>query len=91
MFGATEALNLGMLTGIEDDPLAAARAAAKACAERSPEAVRGVKRLVNEAWSVSEEAALALEAQIQASLLGSPNQREAALANMERRKPEFAD
>ena len=36
VFGATEALNLGMLTGVEDNPLAAAREAAKACAERSP-------------------------------------------------------
>ncbi|MDJ0711854.1 MAG: crotonase/enoyl-CoA hydratase family protein [Woeseiaceae bacterium] len=91
VFDAAEALELGMLTRIEDEPLAAARAAARACAERSPEAIRGVKRLVNEAWSLSEAAALALEAQIQASLLGSVNQREAALANIQRRKPEFAD
>ena len=91
VFGAQEALELGLLTGIADEPLAAARGAAEAIAERSPEAVRGVKRLVNEAWSLSEEAALALEARIQASLLGSANQREATLANMERRKPEFAD
>ncbi len=91
VFGAAEALELGMLTAIEDDPLAAARATAETCADRSPEAVRGVKRLVNEAWSLSEEAALALEARIQVGLLGSPNQREAVLANMQRRKPEFAD
>ena len=91
VFGAEEALGLGIVTAIEDDPLAAARAAAEACAERSPEAIQGVKRLVNEAWSVSEKEALALEARIQVGLLGSPNQREAVLANMQRRKPEFAD
>ena len=91
VFGAEEALGLGILTGIEDDPLAAARAVAEACAERSPEAIRGIKRLVNEAWSVSEKEALGLEAQIQVGLLGSPNQREAVLANMQRRRPEFAD
>ena len=91
VFDAEEALGLGIVTGIEDDPLAAARAVAAACAERSPGAIRGVKRLVNEAWSVAEKDALALEAQIQMDLLGSPNQREAVLANMQRRKPEFAD
>ncbi len=91
VFGAQEALDLGMLTAIEAEPLAAARAVAEACAKRSPEAIRGVKRLVNEAWSLSEQQALALEAQIQVGLLGSPNQREAVLANMERREPEFAD
>ena len=91
VFGAEEALGLGILTAVEDDPLAAARAVAEACAARSPEAIQGVKRLVNEAWSLSEEKALALEAQIQVGLLGSPNQSEAVLANMQRRRPEFAD
>ena len=91
VFGADEALGLGILTAIEDDPLAAARTLAEACAARSPEAIRGVKRLVNGAWSMSEQEALALEARIQAGLLGSRNQREAVLANVERRKPEFAD
>ncbi|MDJ0794347.1 MAG: crotonase/enoyl-CoA hydratase family protein [Woeseiaceae bacterium] len=91
VFDADEALGLGIVTGIEDDPLAAARDVAAACAERSPEAIRGVKRLVNEAWNVAEKDALALEARIQMPLLGSPNQREAVLANMQRRKPEFAD
>ena len=91
VFGADEALQLGVLTSIDDDPLAAARALAGACAERSPDAIRGVKRLVNEAWGLSEKDALALEARIQASLLGSPNQQEAVRANMERRRPEFTD
>lgn len=91
VFGAAEASELGLLTAIEDDPLAAARAVARDCAERSPEAIRGIKRLVNEAWSLSEKEALALEARIQVGLLGSPNQREAVLSNMQRRQPEFAD
>ncbi len=91
IFDAEEAIGLGLLTAIEDDPLSAARAVAEACAERSPEAVRGVKRLVNEAWNMPEQDALALEARIQTGLLGSRNQREAVLANIERRSPEFAD
>jgi enoyl-CoA hydratase/carnithine racemase len=91
VFGAEEGLQLGVLTSIEEDPLAAARRVAQACAERSPDAIRGIKRLVNEAWSRSEQESLALEAQLQLRLLGSGNQAEAVRANLEKRKPKFAD
>jgi enoyl-CoA hydratase/carnithine racemase len=53
--------------------------------------VRGVKRLVNESWSRSEEEALQLEARIQMTILASPNQAEAVRANLEDRDPDFAD
>jgi enoyl-CoA hydratase/carnithine racemase len=91
VFGAEEALQYGIVTAIEDDPLQAARSVARACAERSPDAIRGVKRLVNEAWSLSETDSLALEAQIQVGLLGTGNQLEAIQANFEKRAAEFAD
>jgi len=91
VFDAEEGLQLGVLTSIEEDPLAAARRVAQACAARSPDAIRGIKRLVNEAWSCSEKDSLALEAQLQLRLLGSPNQAEAVRANLEKRKPDFVD
>lgn len=91
VFDAEEGLQLGVLTSIEVDPLAAARRVAQACAERSPDAIRGIKCLVNEAWSRSEKDSLALEAQLQLRLLGSGNQAEAVRANLEKRKPDFAD
>lgn len=91
VFDAEEGLQLGVLTSIEEDPLAAARRVAQACAARSPDAIRGIKRLVNEAWSRSEKDSLALEAQLQLRLLGSPNQAEAVRANLEKRKPDFVD
>jgi enoyl-CoA hydratase/carnithine racemase len=91
VFDVAEALGLGIVTAIEEDPLAAARRVARACAEKSPDAIRGIKRLVNEAWSVSETEALALEARIQLGLLGGKNQAEAVRANLEKRKPDFAD
>ena len=91
VFDADEAERLGLVTRIEADPLAAARATAASIAGRSPDAVRGIKRLVNEAWNLSDEASLALEAHIQAAVLKSPNQAEAVRANLEKRAPEFDD
>jgi enoyl-CoA hydratase/carnithine racemase len=91
VFDAAEALHWGIVTAIEDDPLAAARKMARAICGRSPDAVRGIKSLVNGAWQCSEKEALALEAQLQLRVLGSPNQAEAARANLEKREPEFVD
>lgn len=91
IFDAEEALRIGVLTSIEEDPLATARRVARDCADKSPNAIRGIKRLVNEAWSCSEEDSLVLEAQLQLRLLGSGNQAEAVRANLEKRKPNFID
>ncbi len=91
VFDAQEALGLGLITGIEDDPLAAARTMAEMIAARSPDAMRGIKRLVNEAWSRSEADALTLEMAIQKAILVAPNQAEAVLANLTKREAKFVD
>jgi len=86
-----EAFALGLVTAVHSDPAAAARATAAAIASRSPDAVRAIKKLLDKAAELSVAEALRLEAQLQLSLLGGANQREAVLANIERRPPEFAD
>ena len=91
VFDANEALQLGVITAIEDEPLVAARQMAEIIRDTSPEAIRGVKRLVNEAWSLSEEDSLALEAKLQRRIMGSESQVEAVRANLEKRRPEFSD
>ncbi|MDH3759158.1 MAG: crotonase/enoyl-CoA hydratase family protein, partial [Gammaproteobacteria bacterium] len=91
VFDATEALQLGVVTAISDEPLETARKMAARIRGRSPEAVRGIKRLVNEAWQTSEQEALALEARLQLVLLGTENQVEAVRANLEKREPGFVD
>jgi enoyl-CoA hydratase/carnithine racemase len=60
-------------------------------ADRSPDAIRGIKRLVNDAWTASEAEGLGLEARIQAALLRSPNQAEAVRAGLEKRPAKFVD
>ena len=91
IFDATEARDLGLVTAVHDDPLAAARQFAGDCASRSPQAIRGIKRLVNEGWELPEAESLALEAELQSTVMGSPNQVEAVMANLQKRAPEFSD
>lgn len=91
VFGADEALRLGLIGRIEEDSLAAARELAGMIAARSPDAIRGIKRLFNESATMPEAEALALEARIQVGILSSPNQSEAVRANLENRAPKFVD
>ena len=91
VFDAQEALRLGTITRVEDDPLAAARLVAATIADRSPDAIRGIKQLINTGWGLSDAESLALEAKIQVGLLGTPNQAEAVRANLEKRKAKYVD
>ncbi len=88
---APEALQLGLITEMHKDPAARCMEIAEAIRVKSPDAVRSVKRLVNEAWQLSDAEALALEAELQLRVLGGKNQREAVMANLQKRVPEFDD
>ncbi len=88
---AAEAASLGLVTGIDEDPLARAYQIAMDIAQKSPDAIRAIKRLINEAWDVDGGAALQLEAALQKEILAGANQREAASANLEKRLPSFQD
>ncbi len=86
-----EAQTLGLITAVSEDPVAASREFARECAAKSPDAIRGIKTLVNEAWQLSEAEALALEANLQSGIIGGENQLEAVAANLGKRKAEFRD
>lgn len=87
----TEAFELGLVTALHDDPVAAAQEATRDIAAKSPHAIRAMKNMFNTAWNLPEPEALALEARLQLSLLGTDNQREAIQANIEKRPPDFSD
>ena len=91
ILSGTEAAELGLVTHLNDDPRAAARELAREIAGRSPSAIRAGKRLLDRAWNVSPEEGLRLEAEIQRSLIGRPNQAEAVKATVEKRAPNFQD
>jgi len=87
----TEAQALGLATRVSANPLADARALAAEIAGRSPDAIRAGKRLLNGASPVAAAPVLMAESHEQQRLIGSANQREAALAGLEKREPRFVD
>src|SRR5271165_775545 len=90
-FSGAEAVAYGFATAVHADPLAAARATAREIATKSPDAVRGLKRLLNAAADADAAAILLAESKEQAALIGSPNQIEAIRAGVEKREARFAD
>ncbi len=86
-----EAHQLGLVTRLSAEPLRAARELAQEIATRSPDAVRAAKRLYDEAWTGSAPQTLALEAELQAGLIGTPNQLAAVTAGLTRQPAEFVD
>lgn len=86
-----EALQLGLVTETSEDPLAAARLLAREISQRSPQAVRAIKTLLNASLDEPVSQALRREAELQVALFGSPNQREAVMANLHKREARFGD
>ena len=87
----TEAQELGLVTRVAADPLAAARELAAEIAGRSPDSVRAAKRLYGETWPAPAADALVLETELQTSLMGSPNQLAAVVAGLSNQPAEFTD
>ena len=86
-----EAEALGIVTRVVEDPLSSAQTLAREIATKSPTAIRGAKRLFDSAWTAAAPDALALEAEIQQSLMGSPNQTAAVAAGLTHEAPKFID
>ena len=91
VFSGEEALGLGVVTQLSGEPLAAAHELAGEIASMSPDAVRGAKRLFDRSWQSPPDTGLALEAEIQRQLIGSPNQIAAVTAGLTKRAAEFVD
>jgi enoyl-CoA hydratase/carnithine racemase len=89
VISGSEALAAGLVTAVKDDPLAAAVDLAGRIARRSPDAIRGIKKMFDESWHSGTADSLRREAEVQMSVMGRPNQLEAVQANMQKRKPEF--
>ncbi len=88
---AQEALELRLVTRLAEDPVAAALELAQLIATKNPHAIRAGKQLMNEAVDLADPARLRLETELQLKLLGSKNQMEAVMANMQKRAPTYSD
>ncbi len=91
IFDAEEALALGIATRMTADPRAEALAYAAEVAAKNPDAIRAAKRLLNLPAGATVAEVLLAESVEQSALIGSPNQVEAVMANLERRSPRFQD
>lgn len=86
---AREAQEIGLVTRLAENPLATARELAMQIAAKSPDAILRGKKLLRDSTYLDSAQGLALEALLQSELVGTPNQIEAATANLEKRAAEF--
>lgn len=86
-----EGQQLGLITRLGADPREMALSMARELAQRSPDALRAAKKLLNASVSCTFQEGLALEEGLQRSLLGSANQREAVMSALEKRPAQFQD
>ena len=91
VLSGNEAQKLGLVTQVAEDAHAQAMSMAREIAGKSPEAIRAAKQLFETAWHADAKTGLELEAELQAGLIGTANQREAIAANFAKRAPEFND
>jgi enoyl-CoA hydratase/carnithine racemase len=85
------AVALGLGTELSDQPLEDAFALARVIAERSPDAIRAAKKLLNESALVPLAEGLANEMRASAGLMGGANQIEAVMAKLQKRPTKFID
>ena len=86
-----EAYDLGLATRLSEQPYDDAMALAREIAGRSPGAVRGAKALFNRMFTEGAAEQFAMEREVIHAQIGSPNQIESVMANMEQRAPSFTD
>lgn len=91
VFLSEEGKELGVITRICDDPKAEAMATAREIAGKNPQAIRAMKRMYNALPDATVAEGLLAESVEQDKLIGSANQTEAVMAQMQNRAPDFKD
>jgi enoyl-CoA hydratase/carnithine racemase len=91
IFNGIEAQQMGFVTHVVDDPRAAALETAREIASKSPDAMRANKRLLNAAVATDAASGLMMESVEQQKLIGSPNQIEAIMSNLQKRAANYKD
>ena len=90
-FSGAEAVDFGFATHVSETPYEAAMALAKDISLKNPEAVRAAKRLFAKSSHASDAELLQAESDEQDKIMRKPNQVEAVMASMQKRRPEFVD
>jgi enoyl-CoA hydratase/carnithine racemase len=90
-FKGSDAHAFGFATKVSETPLEDALWLAKLIAGKHPAAMRGAKVLCNAMADATDAELLALESSEQLKVMRTPNQIEAVMAEMQKRKAVFAD
>ena len=90
-FSGADAKELGFATYVDSNPVARALAIAADIANRNPHAQRAAKRLFNRYLETGTDEILMAESIEQQALIGTKNQIEAVMSQMQKRKGEFTD
>jgi enoyl-CoA hydratase/carnithine racemase len=85
-----DALRIGLATQVADDPYGAAHELARELALRNPDGITAIKRLVRIAQDLPFAEGMQQEYDLAGPVIGTANQREAVLANLEGRRPQFS-
>lgn len=88
-FDGTKAAELGLVTGVSQDPLKEAEALAEEIKGRSPDAVAYTKALFHKTNHLSPRTAFRIESRLQLRLLRSANHKIAKAAGMAKQVPEY--
>ncbi len=91
VFSATEALDYGFATRLTHNPLDDAMETALQIVNKNPQAIRAAKRVINQQRHVTQAEGILAESVEQMKIMGTPNQMEAVMANMQKRAPKFTD
>ncbi|HTP78386.1 MAG TPA: crotonase/enoyl-CoA hydratase family protein [Rhizomicrobium sp.] len=91
IFSGEEAFTMGLATRVSTDPHGDAMKLAVEIAGKNPDAIRAGKRLLNLAGDADQKSILVHESKEQGALIGSPNQVEAVMSNMQKRAASYAD
>lgn len=90
-FSGAEAGEMGLATHVTENPLDDALSLARTIADRNPHAIRAAKRLHDAMHEVGGDDILMRESVEQQAIIGTPNQMEAVMAGMAKRKATYAD
>lgn len=89
VFSGAEGFELGVVTRLSKTPQADAMDLAQEIAGRSPDAVRGAKKLINLMANDGAAQQFAAEREVIGKLIGGANQVEAVISHFEKRPPKF--
>lgn len=89
VFDGSRAAELGLVTTLDNDPIAGAERLAAELAAKSPDALAAAKRLFNSTWHASPRRTFARERVEQAFLLAARNTKAAREAAFNKLRPEY--